>query len=460
MTIRHVNQFSNHSRKPLSYYPISKKISRPRLNYTINVSTTPTITDLSKRINPPIAPPSSRLSNTSIIKMEMGAEQAMLGPLVLSGSDVIKDLSGHIRKGFDSSRIIYGTEHPIALTALGFTSGFSLISGGLSVKGGMADAKRAKKISDATGRSLAYLKIAKGGMQVTAGGLFVPARALTIAALATSSEVYAITAGVLGSMAGNCVSIVALLVMASISLCLHEQRLFRQQLFAILNDPSLTEDKRYLRAYEHLKQLTTISPQEKAEISQAIASNEKYRSLTPEQIAEKTAKKEEKLLRKKETYLKRLTSFNCLSQVRLKGSDEAKNVVEIVKKQSRERVILASIAQGLIATGVALTVSSFFLGPTGLVITSVMNLATSFSWMVVHGFALIKNYQASDPGRYDKLWIFVSTTIAVTSVSLVFFFSAGIAPIVAASVVGAGWLGINSLCYYRIHQFEQKALLY
>lgn len=460
MTISYVNQFSNYSNsnKSLFLCPKSKKISHPRLNYTITIPDT-LVETVFKRVNPSITAPSSHCLKNSV-KGEMGAEQALLGPLVLNGADLIKDFSGHIRKGFDSSKIIYGTENPIALAALGFTSGFSLISGGLSIKGGIEDERRARKISDATGRSLGYLRIAKGGVQSAAGALYIPARALTIASLATSSKVYATAAGVFGSTAGGCLNILSIISSISIALCLDEQYKFYKQLDGILSDPSEpSEDGRYIRALEFLKQLATVSPEEKAEIGQTIASNEKYRLLNPEQIAEKTAKKEQKLLRKKEAYLKRLTNGDCLNLIRQKGPAEAKFVIESVQKKCREKVIMASVALVLIAIGLALLVSSFFLGPVGLMVISALGLATSLSWVVMDVYALMSNFNASDPGRFDKLLIFISTVAAVISVSLVFFFSAGIAPIVAASVVGVVWLGINSLCYYRIYQFEKKALL-
>ena len=148
----------------------------------------------------------------TIAKKDMNVDQALLGPLVLTGADLISDLSSHVRKSFDSANIIYGTENPIALAALGFTTGFSLLSGGLNAKEGREEAKIAQKISDETGKSLAYLQLASGSAQAAGGGLYIPMRALMIASLITASKVCATIAAVLGSLGGTCFNIASIVV--------------------------------------------------------------------------------------------------------------------------------------------------------------------------------------------------------------------------------------------------------
>ena len=286
---------------------------------------------------------------SDISKEEMGAEQALLGPLVLSGADLISDFSSHVRRIFSSANLHFGTENPAALTALGFTAGFSVFSGGLNLKDGIKELKTAQKISDVTGKTLGWLKMAKGGAQTGSGIVAIPMRALVIAALATASKVYASIAGVLGGI-GNIFSY-ALIVFAGVSLIikLYEQHQFQKTFQGILKDPTLSENERNTHAFEYLKQLTMVTPQEKGELRQWLTSNEKYRTLNAEQIATKYAKKEHKLLLKKEAQLKRLFDENCLNLIRQKGPEEAQSVIEAIKKKRTEKIILSSISVMLIS---------------------------------------------------------------------------------------------------------------
>jgi hypothetical protein len=77
--------------------------------------------------------------------------------------------------------------------------------------------------------------------------------------------------------------------------------------------------------------------------------------------------------------------------------------------------------------------------------------------MALDSIGLMRDFKASDPGRFDKLWIFFSTLVATISVALVFFLSGGIVPIIAAAIMGAFWLGINAVCYYRLNQLKNRA---
>ena len=213
---------------------------------------------------------------------------------------------------------------------------------------------------------------------------------------------------------------------------------------------------RFSLALEHLKKLVTVSPQEKEEVRQAVLTDEKYRLLDPARIEEKIVKKERNLLLRKEAHLKRLTSDDCLNAIRQKGPADAKSVIETVLNKSRTKIILSSIVMGLLAVGIAITVASLFLNPIGLMVVSAIGLATTLGWVLIDAYSLIQNYHVDDPGRFDKVWIFLSTVMTIITVSLVFFLSGGIAPIIAALVVGSVWMGINVICYYRIHQFERK----
>jgi len=385
------------------------------------------------------------------------SEKGLLSPLVLSSADVVADFSYQIRQGFSSYHQVNGTEHPIALAALGFATEFSLVSGGLNIKNAISEFKTVVKVSDSAGKKLSLIKAAKGSAQIAAGSFSLPARTLTIASVITTSKALSTLANVLGNIGAVCFRVVSIIAAIGISIRLHEQRLFRNELDLILNDPNSTEQERDIKALEHLKQLASISPQEKEEIQKEIALQPEFSSLNPQQLTEKVGERANTLLMKKEAYLKRLTNEECLVQIRQKGPAEANSVIRAVQKKSKEKIILAALGMTLIAVGLATTLTSCVLtGPVGMILTVALGLATSLGWILLDGYGLFHEFKSTDQGRFDKLWIFISTVIAVTSVSLVVFLSGGTAPMIAALVVKAVWLGINFACYYRIYQLEKK----
>jgi hypothetical protein len=383
------------------------------------------------------------------------AEQSLLSPLVLSGTGVIGDCSQYVREMFSSYHKVYESENPAALTALGVTTGFNFVSGGLNVQSATEEIDVAGKISDTVGKKLGNLKLVRGVAQAAGGAIFIPVRALSISALMTSSKIAAI-AGILGSIGSACFNVVSIVTAMGIGIRLHEQYQFRNELDRILKDPNLTE-VRFVKALEYLKQMASVSPQEKEEIRQEIIAQQELGSLTPEQLSDKVEEKINLLLLKKEAYLKRLTDENCLTQIREKGPAKASRVIEAVQKKSKEKIILSSISMSLLVIGIMITAAAFiFTGPIGIIISAAFSLATSLGWLLIDGYGLIKEFTSTNPGRFDKLWMFISSLLAVISVSLVFFLSGGCAPIIAAVIAGTIWLAINFACYYRLYKLENE----
>lgn len=369
-----INSLSNFtlSSDSLTSHPLfalsatSKNYSHTKLDYTITIPK-----DLAQRtteIFNQVAP-----SKRDDAKGDGVASQALLGPLVLNGAEVTADFSGHIRQTFSSYHKVYGTESPVALGALGFTTGFSLVSGSLNVKNAIEEIKTAEKVSDTVGKTLGNLKIARGIALASGGAIFIPVRALSIAALFTSSKVISTLAGVLGSVGNACFNVVSILAAIGIGIRLNEQRQFRNELNAILQNPDLPEAERSAKALEHLKKLAAISPQEKEEIRQEILSQPEFGALNPEQLSEKIEEKANLLLLKKEAHLKRLSNQDCIEQIRQKGAPDATSVIEAVQKASTEKIILASIGMALLVVGLVVTIASFiFTGPVGIIVSAAL----------------------------------------------------------------------------------------
>ncbi len=400
---------------------------------------------------------SSRFANRVHVQSGGLPDQAPLGTLVLSGNDLINNVAGNVRSIFSGANKVFDTKNPAALAALGFTSGFSIFSGPVNVINGIKEVKTAEKTSDAAGRALAYLKIARGVVFATAGVVLIPVRVLTIVSLWTASQIVATMAGTLGSAGSALFSIGSFLVGIGLGIRLHEQRCFRKELNAILKDPALNEEMRSVKALEHLKKLATVSPEEKTQFLNELEADPQYCALSPEQQAEKKTEKEKLLLERKEAFLKRVTSGECLKLIRQQGPSEAKAVIAAVQKQSLEKVIIASISMALVCIGLATTAASFvFTGPIAIITLIAVGLATSFAWMLVLGYGLFQEFMNSEPGRFDKLWIFLSSVAATVSVATIFFLSGGTAAILASLTAGVIWLGINGVCYYRLHELEKK----
>ncbi len=436
---------ANFSSKP------SKNYLSSNFNYTLTVPKN--IVIQASNIYERAIPTAAQSSSTS----GTGSDQTLLGPLVLSGAEVVDDFASNIRETFKTYHHVYGTESPVELAALGFTTGFNLISGSLNVRNGLKEIKTAEKVSDVAGKQLAQLKVVKGAGAAAGGAIFIPLRALSLAALYTSSKVVSTLAGVLGSIGSACFNVVVVIAGIALGIKLNEHRLFRNELNAILDDPNVPQQDRLAKALEHLKKLATVSPEEKEAIRTELRALPENQTLTSNQLDAKVEEKSNLLLQKKEAYLKRVADVDCIKQIREKGPVEAKEVIEAVQKTSKEKVILASIAMGLCVVAVALTIAGFiFTGPLGIAIAAGVGLVASAGWLILDAYDLIKEFKESDPGRFDKLWIFLSSVLAIVTVALVFFLSAGTAPIVAAAIGGAVWLAINAACYYRLYQHSKK----
>ncbi len=455
-TLNTINPYLNftltagRSHTALSAALTSEKFNHSSLDFTITVPKNiafPT-TEIYKRTIPAVA-------RVNVNEPGVAPEGTLLGPLVLSGAEVIADFSANIRQTFSTYHQVYGTESPAALAALGFTTGFSAVSGVLDVHSALKEIRTAERVNDIAGKTLAQLKLVKGAAQTIGGAVYIPVRALSLAALSTSAKIVSVMAGTLGSIGSACFNIVSILAAISIGIKLNDQRLFRKELDAILQDPNLPESERPTKALEHLKKLATVSTQEKEEIRTELRAQPENQALSSLQLDAKVEEKSSLLLQRKEAHLKRLIDSESIKQIREKGPAEANEVIKAVLNASLKKVVWSSIGMVLISIGLALTVAAFiFTGPIGIIVTTAIGLTTSLGWLIYDGYELIKEFQEASPGRFDKLAILISSIVAVIAVSLVFFLGGGLAPIIAACIVGALWLAINGVCYYRLYKYS------
>jgi len=233
----------------------------------------------------------------------------------------------------------------------------------------------------------------------------------------------------------------------SMGIQLHEQRLFRSQLESILKKPHLTKQERSKEALTHLKQLISVTSEEHLKICREVvdAPDFKMLSTTTEEFETKVKEKEKFLLQKKAAYLTRLTSEKCVALIQQDG--DADKVIEAVQKRSLEKTVVASIGMALAIIGI---VTFLLSGPIGLIATAVIGLALSVAWSLIDAHELAKEFKSTTPGRFDKLFLCISSVIATLVITALCFFSAGIVSIIVALVLGVIWLGMNAACYYRL----------
>jgi hypothetical protein len=279
---------------------------------------------------------------------------------------------------------------------------------------------------------------------------------------------------VLKSAGGTSFNAMSSLARVGFGIRLYENYQFLRRLDAILNDPHLPEQTRSIQAFEYLQEMASITPQEKKEIFRKISDIQEYPASHSEQITLKVAEKEQLLLLQKAAYLKRVTNKECLKQIRrqeplypssksepgldVKDFFELKSVINSVRGSVKKNIFsickdVALMSMSQIITRVA---SSLFTGPLAVVLPEAYSLATLLYWIFVDSGSLIKNFKTHEVGRFDKGWILLSTALAVTAVTSIFFLLEGMAPMILASVCVALWIGVNISCYYRLKQIEME----
>lgn len=369
-------------------------------------------------------------------------KKTVLSSLMLAGTTLVTDVPGMVKGVFTLCDKILGLSDPAVLAALGLTKGFSLVSGGLTIKGGMQEAIAARKISDPSGLVLARLKIAKGTAAVASGVAALPARVLTLVSLVTTVRVVAVVAKILGSVGGALLVVGTLISGIGLTIRLAELRRFRAELSVVLKDcPS--GPQRDVATLEHLKRFASVSPQEEGELKK----DPQYCALLEAQKAEKLSCMKELLLQQKEAFLVRVTDKKCLQLMRQTHTPEtAESSLAAIQQKLREKIGLSLIAASLLAISLVLTLAAFiFTGAASLLILAAASLALSLSWFVFDIYAFLQESKDFQSGKYDALWLRVSNASAVATVGITCLLSHEIAPIAAACAVGTLWLAINQI---------------
>ncbi len=378
-----------------------------------------------------------------------------MGPLTLGFGDLVADLAGKTHDVYSNINFFQGREDPVGLAGLGVASIFWIFTGGFMTYDGIREQYIAKKIGDAWGRGLACLKTARGTVLTIAATITVPLRGLTLAAIMTTSRVVTAVAGVFSNVAGGLFSFLSCICLAIYGMKIHEQRGFNQKLDAVLNDPALSLEQRNLAALAHLKEALCVSPHERAAIQTEVNGNDRYTRLPAQEKQAKIERKAKKLLLKKEAVMNRCLSGKALSQIRQATNADAADVIAKVQSVSRKNMILNAIGLTLAALGVAsIAIAFIFSGPTPLFVVAILSVIVTIGLFVTDLYYLLQDFKASEPGRYDKLCLLLSSVMGVVVTAAAVCLAANWVALTCAAVFGLVWLIINLICYLRLRQLS------
>lgn len=383
------------------------------------------------------------------------AEKVFLGPLVLGAGDLIADLAGKTHGVYDQINLFQGTEDPVGLVGLSVTSIFSIVSGACTAYDGYQEERLSKKIGDVWGRALGGLKALRGTVTSTASALSLPARALTLTALATTSTVITAVASVFSNVSGALFSTIGLIYLVINSIKIHLQRGFDQELGEVLNNPALSPEEKNGAALAFLQGKLRVSDEEKAAIRADVEANPRYQDFSNEKIEAKIASKIGKLSKKKEEELTRVTSGDCVSKIKNAEPSAAAEVVEAVLSQCRKNMFFNALGITISILGIsAMVIGLTCTGAAPLLAAAIISVIVTAGLFGLDLYYLVKDFQQSQPGRYDKLCLLISSVVGFAAASAAVCFSMNPIAIACAAVFGLVWLTINLVCYWRLRNLE------
>ena len=377
-------------------------------------------------------------------RIETGSEMALLGPLVLGASGFISGVSGALRGVHSGINLISAQDDPAALSVLAATSGFKLLTGPFDIYDGWENWKTSEKVKDRWGQFLTAKKMTGAAVQ--------------IAAVMTGSKVVGSVASVFGQLGGGVSSLFSLLGII-VNVCeVYLERLFAANIGKKLGDTSLPEDQRYLLCLQDLKSQLKLSPNEKAEIRQEAESDPELKNLSKEERERNIQEMEEKAVRKKELQMARVTDRECVEKVKSARIEEAKEVVEKVCKANTKKMKMSWISISLsVVSFIGVIIALVFTGGTPLIIAAALGLFASVGFLLVDGCKLLQDFKTGESGRYDHLWIFISTVFCFVAVTAAFLLASGLPAIIAAGSLGLIWLSINVACFIRLRHRQKMA---
>lgn len=365
---------------------------------------------------------------------ELEGPDLLLGPLATGIVDLTSSLSSSGRSVHSGWNTWQGINDPVASTALGVTSCFNLVSGIVDARDAHREAGRCRKIKEVYWKVQAQVKIIKSTLTGLIGLVFIPVRALTIAGLFTASKIAVAAQQILGAIGESLASCTCFLMMIGALMGLYRENGFlTQKLKPVLADPQ--------KCLNVLQDELALNVEEKL----AIRAKVEKKNLSSWDREAKIDRIEARLLKKKEYLLARVTNQECVDLIKRATAADAPIIVKKVLEANKQRRLL-SLEKLLLSS---LAIAAIF---TAGLVSSVLTIVVGLGWVVFEMYEVYKGFKANEEGKYDKLWLLISTTICMIGIVAFSSLSAGIVPLVIGGVMGIGVLALHSAAYISLRK--------
>jgi hypothetical protein len=370
-----------------------------------------------------------------------GEEQpSLISPVALGMTSLISDFSGKIRNASRFTHLFFGREQPITLVPLSITSTFALVLGPLNARSQWKEMQLSKKIDDQTGKHLSLLKCLGGIADTVSGVFYIPLRFLDLALYYTRDKSVVIAGRLFGIGALGIGAIPAFFNAIGSSFKIYQLAIFRQRLFS--REPK--------KAVQLLEKELRVNKREKRSIEKSVLNSAKYLYASEKKQHARMKKLKGRLKLKKERALTRMVSKEAVSLIK-NAQEKTAVVFDTIAKENADNLKLNAIILTLsILTVAGVTLGLVFTGGIGAIVAAALLTVVALTWFGIDGYNVIEAFKKDERGKYDRLWMIISSLICFIALTLAFYLSAGMIPLILAGVIGLFWLMINSSCLYRL----------
>jgi len=146
-----------------------------------------------------------------------------------------------------------------------------------------------------------------------------------------------------------------------------------------------------------------------------------------------------------------------------KATQKAQNLIKKIQASASSNLTVNALILAVVLIGMAATVASIILSSAGgVLLTAIISLLVSLSWLIVDGHSLIQSHKSERPAPYDKKLLALSSGLGIASTATMValavsgVFSMGIIPLVISIGLGALWLAQNAYTWSKMNRNERR----
>ncbi len=337
---------------------------------------------------------------------------------VLSGAALktvsfVSKSSSFMRSLVSAYDSVYKLKAPLSLSALGFTSGFGIVTGALNLRKGIHDYKKRMQDEDVSGAVLGGMHATGGVLQMAGSAAFITIRSLSTLAHVTENKTAKAVAGIFGYIASGVSQAGALLSCASLLMEIYGS-------YAIIEE---CRDREPLDCLESLREKL----QNRAERSALI----------------------------------RMTSEACVREIETVDPNNAEAVEAVIDRtyhESAQSMLSPMISLALMGLGIAASmIVTVTTAPTALLVATGIN-----GCLAIFGFstALISFIQALNkeeaPGRYDQALLATLSLGCLFSLGMTRMYHNSREAEVIIGALGLVWFVANAATYLKVKRMKTE----